>query len=561
MLGAFYLGDYLEGVAIVVFFLAGEYFQERAVKKAKKNIQNLLDIRPKLARVLRGDLVEEIRSEEVEIGDVLEVKTGESVPVDGILEADVALFNTAALTGESVPRVLHKGDKVLSGMIASDCVVNITAEKTFENSALSRILEMVQNATERKAGSEKFIRKFARIYTPIILLSAILVATIPVLLGYDFDTWLYRALVFLVASCPCALVISIPLGFFGGIGLASRNGILFKGSNYLDAITMLDTVVFDKTGTLTKGVFDVQTIVSEYGDLSQETATGNGSSESKRDDLLRKAASIEKYSNHPVAKSIVLYAQKNNIRLEVASDVKEMAGHGICATINGEKWIVGNTRLLKQNNISYPLELDSVAETLVVCACDGKYSGYITVADEIKDDAIDAICELKKLKIKTAMLSGDKKAIVEKTAQTLSIDKYWSELLPENKVERFSYLKKLLPKNKKIAFVGDGLNDAPVLAISDIGIAMGGVGSDMAIETADVVIQTDAPSKIVQAVKIGNITRGVVKQNITLSLAVKFIVLLLGILGIATLWEAVIADVGVAFIAILNAARILGKKV
>jgi Cd2+/Zn2+-exporting ATPase len=433
---------------------------------------------------------------------------------------------------------MHKGDKVLSGMIASDCVVQITADKTFENSAFSRIIEMVQSATERKAGSEKFIRKFARIYTPLVVLSAILVAVIPTLAGADFDTWLYRALVFLVASCPCALVISIPLGFFGGVGLASRNGILFKGGNYLDAITGLKTAVFDKTGTLTKGVFEVQTVEG---------------------DVLQAAASIEKYSNHPIAKSIVEYASRNSIELLNVTDIKEQAGMGLSAKINGEQWLVGNIRLLQTFGIEYPANLSSIVETVAVCACDGKYRGYITVADEIKEGAKETVSGLKNAGITTVILSGDKNAIVEKTALSLGVDKWFGELMPEDKVEKFTALKQ--ESAGKTAFVGDGINDAPVIAISDIGIAMGGMGSDMAIETADIVIQTDAPSKIVQAVKIGKITRNVVWQNITLSLGVKFIVLSLGVLGIATLWAAVFADVGVAFIAILNASRILHKKI
>ncbi|MDR0618756.1 MAG: cadmium-translocating P-type ATPase [Bacteroidales bacterium] len=538
MLGAFYLGEYIEGIAIVVFFLVGEFFQERAVKRAKKNIRNLIDARPNTARVLRNNAIEEIPPEHVIIGDILEIRAGESVPVDGILDVDVALFNTAVLTGESVPRIMHKGGKVLSGMIASDCAVRITADKTYENSAFSRIIEMVQNATERKAGSEKFIRKFARIYTPLVIFSAALVVAIPTLAGADFDTWLYRALIFLVASCPCALVISIPLGFFGGVGLASRNGILFKGGNYLDAITHLRTVVFDKTGTLTKGVFEVQNVEG---------------------DVLQAAASIEKYSNHPIAKSIVEYALKHGIYMLEAADIKEQGGLGLSATIDGTRWLVGNTHLLEINGIAYPQEIKSIVETIAVCACNGKYAGYITVADEIKNGVKETISELKNAGINTVMLSGDKNAIVEKTARETGIDKWFGELMPDGKVEKLTSLKNA--ETGKIAFVGDGINDAPVIAISDIGIAMGGMGSDIAIETADVVIQTDNPFKVVQAIKIGRTTGKVVWQNITLSLGVKFIVLLLGVLGLATLWAAVIADVGVAFLAIFNASRILGKKV
>jgi Cd2+/Zn2+-exporting ATPase len=538
MLGAFYLGDYLEGIAIVAFFLTGEFFQEQAVKKAKKNIQSLIDARPNTARVLRNGTVAEIPSEQVIMGDILEVRTGESVPVDGILNTDVALFNTAALTGESIPRIIHKGDKVLSGMIASDCVVQITANKTFENSAFSRIIEMVQNATERKAGSEKFIRKFARIYTPLVILFAIFVAAIPTLAGADFDTWLYRALIFLVASCPCALVISIPLGFFGGVGLASHNGILFKGGNYLDAITGLRTVVFDKTGTLTKGVFEVQKV------------EGN---------ILQAAAAIEKHSNHPIAKSIVEYALKCGVQMLDTTDIKEHAGLGLSAMIDGQRWLVGNTRLLEDNGIAYPQEIKNIIETIAVCACDCKYAGYITVADKIKESAKETISELKNAGISTVMLSGDKNAIVEKIACETGIDKWFGELMPDGKVEKFAALKNA--EAGKIAFVGDGINDAPVIAMSDIGIAMGGMGSDIAIETADVVIQTDNPFKVVQAIKIGRATRNVIWQNVSLSLGVKFIVLLLGVLGLATLWAAVIADVGVALAAILNASRMLRKRI
>ena len=562
-LGAFYIGEYPEGVAVMLFYSIGEIFQDNAVAKARKNISALLDVRPETATVIRNNKQITLAPTEVLPGEIIEVKAGERVPLDGKLLSEVAAFNTAALTGESMPRNIHRDEEVLAGMIVTDKVIRIEVTKPYNQSALARILELVQNASERKAPAELFIRKFARIYTPIVTGLALLIVLLPYLYSliqpdflFIFNDWLYRALVFLVISCPCALVISIPLGYFGGIGAASRQGILFKGGNYLDAITKINTVVFDKTGTLTKGIFEVQSL-SAADHISEK-------------ELLRVVASVESRSNHPIAKAILAYAREQQTEIDTTIDTTELAGYGLKAVIDGKEVLVGNTRLLdseeiifhsNENEISSERNLlfsrlNEMPETVVVCAIVGQYAGYILLADTPKEDAATAIKRLKELNINNLeILSGDKQIIVSKLASRLGIPHAYGDLLPEGKVAHLEELKRN-PENR-IAFVGDGINDAPVLALSDIGIAMGGLGSDAAIETADVVIQTDQPSKVATAIRIGKFTRSIVWQNIALAFGVKLIVLILGAGGVATMWEAVFADVGVALLAILNAVRIL----
>lgn len=547
-IGAFLIGEYPEGVAVIVFYTVGELFQDGAVSRAKKNIGALLDVRPETATVIRDGQTEIVSPEDVNIGDIVEVKVGERVPLDGVLLNESASFNTSALTGESVPRTIRKEEEVFAGMILTDSVSRIRVSKPVGMSALARILELVQNASEKKAPAERFISKFARIYTPIVVILAALIVLLPLAYSaintsfeYVLYDWVYRGLVFLVISCPCALVISIPLGYFGGIGAASRKGILFKGGNYLEAITKVNTVVMDKTGTLTQGVFKVQKIVP----AKHITET----------DLVNIIASIETQSTHPIAKAIVEYANQQAIELNKPDLVREIAGYGLQASIKGKTVLAGNAKLLTQNNIEFPSEITTIAETIVICAIDGQYAGYILVADAPKTDAVDAIKSLRDLGIKNIiMLSGDKQAIVSKLAIELNIDQAYGDLLPEGKVKHIEELKSE-PSNN-IAFVGDGINDAPVLAMSNIGIAMGGLGSDVAIETADVIIQNDQPSRIATAIKIGKSTRRIIIQNICMALGVKLIVLVLGALGVATLWEAVFADVGVALLAITNAMRI-----
>lgn len=551
-IGAFYIGDYPEAVSVMLFYSIGELFQEQAVNKAKRHISSLLDVRPKTTTVVRESKLFAEHPAKIQVGDIIEIKAGERISLDGVLLGEKATFNTAALTGESIPRTIRQGEDVLSGMIPSDKTIRIKVSKPYDKSTLARILDLIQNATERKAPTEMFITKFAHIYTPIVFGIAVLVVFIPFVWSFIhpefifvFNDWLYRALVFLVISCPCALVISIPLGYFGGIGAASRQGILFKGGNYLDAITKVNTVVFDKTGTLTKGVFEIQKVSSV--DPFSKT------------DLLSLIASIETNSTHPIAKAIVQYAEKKNILFEPAKDISEIAGYGMKALFKGKEVLVGNIRLLTKYQIDYPTELNTITDTLIVCAIGQVYMGYISLSDELKEDAIEAIKRLKTLNIKNIqVLSGDKQQIVTNFAEKLGIGKAYGNLLPEGKVERLNLLKQDL--NNRIAFVGDGMNDAPVLALSDVGIAMGGLGSDMAIETADVIIQTDQPTKVATAIKIGRYTRRIVWQNIFLAMGVKLLVMTLGASGMATLWEAVFADVGVALLAVLNAMRI-GNKV
>lgn len=547
-LGAFYIGEYPEGVAVMLFYSVGELFQEKAVDKAKRNIGALLDVRPEEAAVVRDERVVIENPQNVKVGETIEIKTGGRVPLDGMMLNEVAAFNTAALTGESVPRSIRMGEEVLAGMIVTDKVIRIKVIRPFDKSALARILELVQNASERKAPAELFIRKFARVYTPIVIGLAVLIVLLSFIYSlitpqflFTFNDWLYRALVFLVISCPCALVVSIPLGYFGGIGAASRLGILFKGGNYLDAVTKINTVVFDKTGTLTKGTFEVQSCNCESG-VSEE-------------ELIRMIASVESSSTHPIAKAVVNYAGRRNIELSSVTDSKEYAGLGLEAAVNGIQVLAGNGRLLSKFQIEYPPELLSITDTIVICAIGNKYAGYLLLSDSLKEDARIAIQNLKALGIQNIqILSGDKQSIVSNFAEKLGISEAYGDLLPDGKVKHLEELRQ--HTENQVAFVGDGMNDAPVLALSNVGIAMGGLGSDAAIETADVVIQTDQPSKVAEAIKVGKLTRRIVWQNISLAFGVKLLVLILGAGGLATLWEAVFADVGVALIAIMNAVRI-----
>ncbi len=542
-LGAFYIGAYSEGVAVMVFYCIGEWFQDAAVDKAKRNIKALLDIRPDVVTVVRNGKAEVTDPSKIELGESIQVRPGEKVALDGELVSENASFNTAALTGESKPDTKHKGDAIYAGMINLNTLSEVKVTALFKDSKLSKILEMVQDATARKSQTQLFISRFAKVYTPIVFFLAVAVCLVPYFFvdDYVFNTWFYRALVFLVISCPCALVVSIPLGYFGGIGLASRNGILFKGGNFLDVMTKIDTVVMDKTGTLTKGVFKVQQVVPN--NISKE-------------ELIKLTAALERNSTHPIAKAVAEYA--GNASDSVKSEgLEEIAGHGLKGTIDGKEILAGNLKLLKKYNVQYPAEIVKISDTIVITAINKTYAGYITIADEIKEDAQQAIKDMHSLNIKTVMLSGDKQIVVDQIAKVIGINEAYGDLLPEGKVEKIQQLK---DAGRRIAFVGDGVNDAPVVALADAGIAMGGLGSDATIETADVVIQNDQPSKIVSAIKVGKITRSIVWQNITIAMVIKVIVLILGAGGVATLWEAVIADVGVALLAILNAVRIQKMK-
>ncbi len=541
-LGAFAIGEYPEGVAVMLFYAIGELFQSAAVNRAKSNIKALLDIRPTSAHVFRNNAYITINPEDVAIDEIIQVKVGEKVPLDGLMISASSSFNTSALTGESKPATIKKDEIVLAGMLNLEKVIELKVTKLFADSSLARILEMVQNATSKKAPTELFIRKFAKIYTPIIFFLAVAVVIIPYFFvsNYVFAEWLYRALIFLVISCPCALVISIPLGYFGGIGAASRHGILFKGSNYLELMTKINTVVMDKTGTLTKGVFQVQKVLVTNGMDEEE--------------FMKILVALEKKSTHPIAKALVENGKKKEHKYE-AIDIEEISGHGLKGSVNGSTVLAGNTKLLQKSNIPYDKVLDNIVESIVVVAIDNQYAGYVIIDDEIKEDAIDAIKQMHLNGItKIVMLSGDKNENTQKVAQKLGIDYAFGDLLPENKVQKVEELKQ--NETTIIAFVGDGINDAPVLALSDVGIAMGAMGSDAAIETANVIIQNDQPSKIATAIKIGKATKTIVIQNIVLAFSVKIIVLLLGAGGLATMWEAVFADVGVALLAILNAVRI-----
>ncbi|MDX1768124.1 MAG: heavy metal translocating P-type ATPase [Arenibacter troitsensis] len=544
-LGAFAIGQYPEGVAVMLFYAVGELFQSAAVKRAKGSIKALLDVRPNEALVYRNNNYVSVNPETVAIGEKVQVRVGEKIPLDGILLSEKGSFNTAALTGESKPDTIAKGEKVFAGSVNLDGVIEIETTKEFKDSSIARILDMVQNATARKSKTELFIRKFARVYTPIVVFLAIALTFLPYFLVdvYEFRDWLYRALIFLVISCPCALVISIPLGYFGGLGAASRNGILFKGASFLDAMTKVNTIVMDKTGTITQGVFKIKEVINSTTFTEAE--------------FMKYLMAMEKQSTHPIAKAILDYKVEG---LEYkAVEVSEIAGKGLKGTVNGKTIVVGNMALMTSNGIDVPSETESIVESIVMVAIDGKFAGYVTIADELKEDAHQAIKQIRESGIsKIIMLSGDKDSITQQVAKELKIDWAKGGLLPEDKLNEVETLKK--QSDTKVAFIGDGINDAPVLAASDVGIAMGGLGSDVAIETADVIIQTDQPSKIARAIKIGRSTRQVVWQNIGLAFGVKVMVMALGALGMATMWEAVFADVGVALLAILNAVRLQKMK-
>ena len=539
-IGAFIIGEYPEGVAVMLFYQVGELFQSYAVDKSRKSITSLMDIRPDFANVKRGSELIKTDPDEVRPGEIIVVKAGEKIPLDGKIINGNSLLDTSALTGESVPREVLPGSEVLSGCINLNGLITVEVTKEYGDSTVSKILDLVENATSKKAKTENFITKFAKYYTPTVVILAAFISIIPPLVinGASFGDWVYRGLTFLVISCPCALVISIPLGFFGGIGGASKKGILVKGGNYLEALAKTEIVVFDKTGTLTKGVFNVQEI------------HGSGIENSE---LLELASYAESYSNHPISISLKNAYGKDIDNARIA-DVEEIPGHGVRAAVDDKIVLAGNDKLMATMNISYPKK--EISGTVVHVAVNDVYAGYIVIADEIKEDSRKAIMELKKTRThKTVMLTGDSKDVAENTAKKLGIDIVYSELLPDGKVEKLELLLSQKSPQGKLAFVGDGINDAPVLARADIGIAMGGLGSDAAIEAADVVIMTDEPSKIVDAVKISRKTLGIVYQNIFFALTVKLLILILAAVGIASMWGGVIADVGVSVLAILNAMR------
>ena len=544
-IGAFFIGEYPEGVAVMLFYQVGELFQSYAVGKSRKSIASLMDIRPDYANVKKGDELVKVDPDEVQIGDIIVIKAGEKIPLDGKVIEGSSMIDTSALTGESVPREVEVGSDILSGCININGVITAEVTQEFGESTVSKILDLVENASSKKSNSEQFITKFARYYTPVVVIIAVFLAIIPPLVidGATFSDWIYRALAFLVVSCPCALVISIPLSFFGGIGGASKKGVLVKGSNYLEALAETEIVVFDKTGTLTKGVFNVQEIHPEG--VSKE-------------ELLELTAHAESYSNHPISLSLKRAYSKeiDNGRI---SDVEEISGHGVIATVDGKKVMVGNIKLMKMMDIPY--FKGELIGTIVHVAVNNKYIGYIVIADEVKEDSAQAIKELKAANIKqTVMLTGDNKSIGSKVAKELGLDKVYAELLPVDKVEKLEELFSQKSKKGKLAFVGDGINDAPVLARADIGIAMGGLGSDAAIEAADVVIMTDEPSKIATTMKISKKTLKIAHQNIVFVIGIKIIVLILSAFGITTMWAAIFADVGVTIIAVLNAFRALNVK-
>ena len=544
-IGAFGIGEFPEAVAVMLFYQVGELFQSYAVDKSRKSISSLMDIRPDFANVERNSKIQKVDPEDVKIGEIIVVKPGEKIPLDGcVIEGDSSL-DTKALTGESLPREISEGEEVLSGSINLNAVIKIKVTKEYGESTVSKILDLVENASNKKSKSENFITKFAEYYTPIVVAIAVILAVIPPLIIKDatFSDWLYRALSFLVVSCPCALVISIPLSFFGGIGGASKMGILIKGGNYLEAISNTEIVVFDKTGTLTEGVFEVQKV----------EAIGINAEE-----LLKLTAYAENYSNHPISLS-VKKAYNREIDEKEIIETKELSGMGVLAKIGNKNVLVGNEKLMKENQIDFT-KCDDIG-TILYVAIDGKYAGYILISDKIKEDSIKAIKSLKKNGIKqTIMLTGDRKNVGENVARELGLDKVYTELLPDGKVQKVEDLLKEKSEKGKLAFVGDGINDAPVLALADIGIAMGGLGSDAAIEAADVVLMTDEPSKIVDAIHLSKKTMRIVKENIIFAISIKILVLILSAVGLSTMWEAVFADVGVSIIAILNALRMLRVK-
>lgn len=545
-IGAFAIGEFPEAVAVMLFYQVGELFQSYAVDKSRKSIASLMDIRPDYANIEKDGKIEKVDPDEVKIGDIIIVKTGEKIPLDGVVVEGRSSLDTMALTGESVPRVVKTEDEVLSGCINKDGLLKIRVTKEFGESTVSKILDLVENASSKKSKSENFITKFAKYYTPTVVIIAVLLAFIPPIILKDFNAfsvWLYRALSFLVVSCPCALVISIPLSFFGGIGGASKMGILIKGSNYLEALANTETVVFDKTGTLTEGIFEVQDIYAEG---------------IEKDELLRIVAHAENYSNHPIAKS-VKKAYNKEIDENIIKNPQELSGKGIWARIDEKDILVGNEKLMLEEKIDFK-KCDEVG-TILYVAIDKKYVGYVLIADKIKQDSPKTIRELKAMNIKkTVMLTGDKKEVGEYVAKKLNMDKVYTELLPDGKVEKVEELLKQKSENGKLVFVGDGINDAPVLTISDIGVAMGGLGSDAAIEAADIVIMTDETSKISKAINLSKKTMRIVRENIIFAIFVKIAVLVLTAFGASTMWEAVFADVGVSVIAIINALRMLNIK-
>ena len=545
-IGAFAIGEYSEAVAVMLFYQVGELFQDYAVDKSRKSIATLMDIRPDYANIENNGNIEKVDPDDVKIGQIIIVKPGEKVPLDGIVVEGTSNLDTMALTGESVPRKVKENDEVLSGCINKDGLLKLKVTKEFGESTVSKILDLVENASNKKSKSENFITKFAKYYTPIVVILAVVLAIVPPLILKDsgtFTDWLYRALSFLVVSCPCALVISIPLSFFGGIGGASKLGILVKGSNYLEAISKAETVVFDKTGTLTEGVFEVQKI--ETKDIS-------------KDELLKIVAHAERYSTHPIAESIKK-SYKDMIDDNLINDVQELSGRGIKAIIDGKNVLVGNEKMMSENQIEF--EKCEDIGTILYVAINNKYVGYILIADRIKEDSAKTIKELKAMNVKqTIMLTGDKKEVGEDVAKKIGIDKAYTELLPDGKVKQVEQLIQKKSENGKVVFAGDGINDAPVLAMADIGIAMGGVGSDAAIEAADIVIMTDEPSKIGKVIKLSKKTMRIVNENIVFAIFVKIAVLILTAFGLSTMWEAVFADVGVSIIAIINSLRMLNVK-
>lgn len=541
-IGAFALQEFPEGVAVMIFYMVGEMFQEKAVDRSRRSIKDLMDIRPDFANLKRGDEITPVSPDDVDRGDIIVIKPGEKIPLDGQVIDGSSMVDTSALTGESVPRKVEKGDQVLSGTINKNGLLMVEVTKEYGESTVSKILDLVENASGKKAPTEKFITKFARYYTPVVVYSALAIAIIPPFFtGGGFADWFYRALIFLVISCPCALVVSIPLGFFGGIGRASRQGILVKGGNYLEALNQVEKIVFDKTGTLTKGIFSVNRVRPHNGYDEEE--------------LLELAALAEVHSNHPIAKSI-LEAYDGQVSEDAVDNYQEVSGHGIKATVNGDEILAGNYKLLEQEKIDYKVVRDE--GTIVYLAVNGEYAGYITISDEIKRDASEAIKQLKNLGVEElVMLTGDREPVAQSVSNKLGLDSYHAELLPDHKVEKVEELLDSRSKKGKLIFVGDGINDAPVLARSDIGVAMGGLGSDAAIEAADIVLMTDEPSKLATAIETAKKTRNIVWQNIVLALGVKGVVMVLGALGMATMWTAVFADVGVALLAVLNSMRII----
>lgn len=541
-IGAFAIGEYPEAVAVMLFYQVGEMFQSYAVDKSRKSIASLMDIRPDFANIKKNGSIEKVSPDKISIGDIIIVKPGEKVPLDGTIVDGNSMLDTSALTGESVPREVSIGDEVLSGSINQNGLIEIKVTKSFGESTVSKILDLVENASSKKSKSENFISKFAKYYTPIVVVIAVLLAIIPPIIfkETEFIQWLYRALTFLVVSCPCALVISIPLGFFGGIGGASKLGVLVKGSNYLEALSKTEVVVFDKTGTLTEGVFEVKKVNSV--DITKE-------------DLIKYAAYAESFSNHPIANSLKK-AYGKDIDNKKISETHELSGLGVNAVVDGNAVFVGNEKLMQEKNIEY-IKCNEIG-TILYVAINNQFKGTIIISDKIKADAKKAIEKLKKNNVKKiVMLTGDKKAVGESVAKELGLDEVYTELLPNDKVEKVEELMKSKSEKGKLAFVGDGINDAPVLAISDIGIAMGGLGSDAAIEAADVVLMTDEPSKVVDAIKISKKTLKIVKQNIIFAIVVKILVLILSAIGLSNMWQAVFADVGVSVLAILNALRVL----